>query len=109
MPLGGNGEGGGSRLRLMDVNTRRLTVQVDMPFQIGRGGIRKLVYDQTRLPEKGASRIGTSKSEFMIVQVDWCYAYILKASDLFLQCKKHYISYNGVGTSGWRIYSQQAW
>ena len=30
--------------------------------------------------------------------------YVSRASDLFVQCKMHYISYIGVVTPGWMIY-----
>ena len=37
--------------------------------------------------------MGTSRSEFTTMQVDRCPLTRLRASDLFLQCKMHYISY----------------
>ena len=35
------------------------------------------------------------------------YSYLLRVSKPFLQCKKDYILYNGVYTSGWKTSSQQ--
>jgi hypothetical protein len=43
------------------------------------------------------------------IQVDQCCLYISRARDLFLKCKKHYISYIIDGIPGWRIFSQQGW
>ena len=43
----------------------------------------------------------------MTVQVEWYHLYVSRASDLILQCTKHYISYIEVGTLGQKIYSYQ--
>ena len=53
--------------------------------------------------------IGTGRLELMMYMWTGTQSYVSRASDLFLQCKKHCILYSRVGTQAWMIYSQQGW
>ena len=47
--------------------------------------------------------IAINRSEFTIIQVEWHPLIHFETSDPFFQCKKHYISYIGLGIPDYMI------